>query len=60
MKISNIKRVWYILDWIATKCSAKHCGRSCPICDRAEEAMKLCDEKPNHQECQELYDEGLI
>jgi hypothetical protein len=56
----NIKRVWYILDEIAVKCSAKHMGKpSCPICDRAIEAMKLCPEKPNHQECLQLYEERL-
>jgi hypothetical protein len=54
---SNNKRIWYILDEIACKCSARHMGTSCPICDRAVEAMKLCSEKPNHIECHELYEE---
>jgi len=58
--ISNQKRIWYILDEIVVKHSATHLwsdSAPCPICDRAVEAMKLCHEKPNHDECQELYDE---
>jgi len=58
--ISNQKRIWYILDEIAVNHSSTHAGSKntpCPICDRAEEAMKLCSEKPNHEECQSLYDE---
>jgi len=52
------KLAWYILDEIAVKHSATHTGsgnRPCPICDRAEEAMRLL-EKPTHQECRELYE----
>jgi hypothetical protein len=56
-KTDDIKKIWYILDEIAVKCSAKHLGKSCLICERAEEAMKLCPDKPNHQECSELYNE---
>jgi len=53
--MNDIKRIWYILDEIAVKCSAKHTGKSCPICERAIEAMKLCPEKPTHEECVKLY-----
>ncbi len=56
--ISDIKRIWFILDEIAVKCSASHEGnKSCPICERAVEAIKLCPEKPNSQECRDLYEE---
>ena len=53
------KLIWYILDEIACKHSATHIGSGnlpCPICDRAEEAMKLCPDKPNPEECQKLFD----
>ena len=62
------KLAWYILDEIAVKHSATHTGHAppsyrqnpkpwcCPICDRAEEAMKLL-EKPTHSECRELYEQ---
>ena len=56
--MNNQKKAWYILDEIAVKHSARHTGsqyQPCEICDRATEAMRLL-EKPNHQECQELYD----
>ena len=59
MDISNIKRVWFILDEIVVKCSAKHYGTNCPICNRAVEAMRLCPEKPNGTECEYLYQERL-
>jgi hypothetical protein len=58
--MNNIKRIWYILDEIACKHSATHCGsgrQPCPICDRAEEAMKLCPFKPTPKECGELHKE---
>lgn len=51
------KLVWYILDEIAVKHSATHTGSkgsSCPICDRAIEAMNLLT-KPTHDECKQIY-----
>jgi len=60
--MNDIKRIWFILDEIAVKHSATHTGSRdapCDICDRAIEAMKLCPEKPNHQECLQLYEERL-
>jgi hypothetical protein len=60
MEINNTKRIWYILDEIAVKHSSTHCGsgnKPCPICDRTTEAMSLCLEKPNHEECNVLYQE---
>ena len=53
------KLAWYILDEIAVKHSATHCGSGnnpCQICDRAEEAMRLLN-KPTPEECQEFYNE---
>ena len=55
--MENSKKIWFILDEIAVKCSASHLNRNCPICDKAEEAMRLCPEKPTPQECKELYRE---
>ncbi|KKN74748.1 hypothetical protein LCGC14_0387900 [marine sediment metagenome] len=64
------KLAWYILDEIAVKHSATHTGSpppsykenpkpwSCPICDRAEEAMRLL-EKPNHDECKVFYNQRV-
>ena len=57
------KLAWFILDEIAVKHSATHSGETppykscwgCPICDRAEEAMKLLT-KPTHDECGVLYE----
>ena len=57
--MENEKVAWYILDEIAVKHSATHMGggnKPCPICDRAEEAMRLLI-KPTHNECDELYNE---
>ena len=69
--MDNQKVAWYILDEIAVLHSAAHTGNShtgeaplckdlprvwfCPICDRAQEAMRLL-KKPTHKECKELYD----
>lgn len=56
--ISNIKRVWFILDEIAVAHSATHTGSKnapCPICDRAVEGMGLLPDKPDHVESQCLY-----
>jgi hypothetical protein len=56
--VNNIKLIWFILDEIAVKHSATHTGSKdtpCDICDRAVEAMKLCAEKPTHEECVKLY-----
>ena len=55
--MNNIKRIWYLLDEIAIRCSARHMSTSCPICRCAIEAMKLCPEKPTPQECNDLYKE---
>ena len=57
--MNSQKIAWYILDEIAVKHSATHCGsgnQPCGICDRAVEAMHLLD-KPTHEECQQLYDQ---
>ncbi len=53
----NEKLIWFILDEIAIACSSRHIGRSCSICDRVIEAMRLIKEKPSSIECQEYYNQ---
>ena len=56
--MNDMKRIWFILDEIAVKHSASHAGSKntpCDICDLAVEAMRLCTEKPTHEECVKLY-----
>lgn len=57
--VEKVKLIWYILDEIACKHSATHIWsgkQPCPICDRAEEAMKLCQFNPTPKECQTLFE----
>jgi hypothetical protein len=54
MDINDIQLAWYICDEAAVKCSSKHIGEGCEICDKIIEAMPLLD-KPTPEQCRKLY-----